>query len=119
MNNLIIYFSEDSDLVEAECVMKEWRGDILVSCDGALYLIDCITVNRLNKEFELAQEDDRVYSINNTVVVESVKKACIVKAIVKLVESNLITTFTTIDLRQHYSDAFPHLHDISNWKRVY
>lgn len=119
MKELMIYFSEDSDLVEAESLMKEWRGDILVSYDGLLYQLDFVTINRINREFDLAKRDSRIYCLNNTVVVECVNRDNIIRAITKLVEANMISECSTIDLEQFYSNTFPQLSSIKNWKRVY
>lgn len=119
LKSFAVYFSEDSDLVELETSMKEWRGDVLVSCDGCLYLLDFITINRLNKEYELARNDSRTYKLTNTVVVENVKRDTIINEAIKLVAGNLIKAFATIDLKQFYCNTFPELQDICNWKRVY
>ncbi len=99
--------------------MKEWRGDVLVSYEGSLYQIDFITINRINKEYELARRDCRTYELNNTVVVENVKRDTIIHEIIKLVAGNLIKSFSTIDLQQFYSNTFPELKNINNWTRVF
>ncbi len=119
MKNFKIYFSDDSDLVEAESVMKEWRGDVIVFYDGLFYQLDFITIERINNEYDVAQKDYQTYYLTNTVVVENVKKDTIIREICNLVESNIIKSFSTIDLQQFYRNAFPELQDIKNWKQIY
>lgn len=119
MKTFKIYFSEDSDLIETEIKMKEWRGDVLISCDDYLYQIEFITINRIGKEFEFLKANRQTYWLNNTVVVEKVDRETIIRKVRYLVENNIIRSFSTIDLKQFYSNAFPELQDINNWKQVY
>lgn len=119
MINLAIYFSEDSDLTETESIIKEYRGDVLISYDGVMYQVDFITMNRINHEYDSARRDDQIYTLENTVVVETVNKASIIDSAVKLVKSGLIKSFATINLQSYYRNTFPELQDIRNWKQVY
>lgn len=119
MKELKIYFSEDSDLVEKESTMKEWRGDILVSYDDLLYLLNFITLSRINAEYNYVRNDSYAYCLQNTVVIESLNRDLIINEIQKIVKNNQIKSFSTIDLQTFYRDSFPELTNLSKWKRVY
>lgn len=119
MKNLMIFFSDDSDLIEQESIIKECRDDVLVSYDNLFYPSDVMTMGRIKLEMDLARSSDQTYYLTNTLIVESLEKDIIIREIIKLVESNAIKTFSAINLQQFYKNTFPELQNISNWKRVY
>ncbi|MCM1368219.1 MAG: hypothetical protein NC184_05385 [Roseburia sp.] len=119
MKKFMIFVSDDSDVTEQESIIKECRDDVLVSYDGLTYPLDVMTISRIKFELDLARNDDQVYYLNNTIVVENLKRNTVIHEIVKLVESNAIKAFSTIDLQQFYQNSFPELQCINNWKRIY
>jgi hypothetical protein len=119
-NNLKIFFSEDSYLIELETEQKEWRGDILIAIDGKLHMLEFITIDRLTQEYRQSQKDGRLYIIDDvTVIVEKPDRKTIIDVIISLSKKNFFKSCKTIDLQTKFKNTFSELTNIKNWVQVY
>lgn len=120
MENIKIYCSEDSDLIELEVLQKGWRGDILVIKEDSSYIFKFITLNRLNNEYKNESLAKRIYLIKSgTFIVEDISKNSIINTIVKWLQTHSLDDFEMIDLQEEFKNTFPELQDIQNWVRIY
>ena len=120
MENIKIYCSEDSDLIELEVLQKGWRGDILVIKEDCSYIFKFITLNRLNNEYKNESLAKRIYLIKSgTFIVEDISKNSIINTIVKWLQTHSLDDFEMIDLQEEFKNTFPELQDIQNWVRIY
>ena len=114
-----IFFSEDSELVEQEVRMKEWRGDVVVQFKNGFYMFEFITLNRLKKEIQHIIKRNKFYLIQKTIIVlDQIKKSSIIDTLLKLKEADF-DNINTVDLISKFANTFPELQDINNWIQVY
>lgn len=119
MQEINIYFSEDSDLVEQETMMKEWRGDIIVQARSKLYQVVFITQNRLNSEYQYSKNKNRNYIVSKTTfIVDKLDKETIIKTLCSC-SIDFYLRLKSIDLSVEYQNNFQELQDLNNWTQVY
>ena len=82
MDNLEIFFSEDSELSEFEAINKGCRLDVFVKMHQAIYHVRLYTFIRLQQDFEDAIEEDGYYCPDpNIILIKEANKEEIVSAI--------------------------------------
>ena len=119
LKDIKIFFAEDSELIEQEIRMKEWRGDVVVQFKNKYYLFEFITLNRLTKEIKSIIKNDKFYLIRKTIIIlDQIMKSSIIDALLNLKESDFVN-LNAVDLVSKFENSFPELQDIDNWIRVY
>lgn len=89
MDNIEIYFEEDSDLVEFESESKGYRNDVFVKEHNLIYKLNVYSMIRLQQDFESEIESYGYYAIEpNLVLVHDVKREVIIDTILKLKNQN-------------------------------
>lgn len=106
MDELSIYFANDSDIAELEAISKGYRTDVFVKINESIYSINIYTMNRLTQDFQSEVNNYGFYAPepNLVIVVESKKNEIIetVKKIFKQQFFNDIKPVENIDTEQLY-----------------
>jgi len=123
MQNLKIFFADDSEYSETVSVANGSRSDVLVQIDDNLYHPTFYDIFALTQEFNESVAAGMVYNIdNNIILVSKTSREEIVKSILYLVNYGYFEKVKTIDLKKEFKDSFqiyPHLSDLSGWKLIY
>ena len=113
-----LYISDDGKLIEKDVVEKGWR-EVLVENEGKCYLIEVITIERLNGEYRYSAEIGEVMTLDqSTIIADSVAKERVIELLLK-VDVSWITGLTPINLDTMFSNTFPHLSKIENWVCIF
>ncbi|MCL2082463.1 MAG: hypothetical protein FWH04_04405 [Oscillospiraceae bacterium] len=87
MQKAEIFFSEDSELIEGDVILKGWRGDVFVRISDRIYKLEVITPGRLQDDFEYEMENEGHYLVEpNIVLVRETSKKEIINTINHLCE---------------------------------
>ena len=98
MDEIIVYFLEDTELAEYEAVSKGYRNDVYVSVSNTLYSIIVYDIVRLQQDFESELEQYGYYSIEpNLVLVKEVSKENIHLTVKALNEQNYFDNLKPVD----------------------
>ena len=117
LENIKIYFSEDSDEYELYMAQKESRGDVLVEYEEKLYKIEFLTALSLAQEHDWDKGIGRVSLIwLPTIIVDDCRKETIIKNI-RVLEPDIFKYFKPVKLDGNLFS--PRCQDINNWKIVY
>ncbi len=109
MDELKIYFREDSELTEHEAIYKGYRNDVFVSISNQLFNVNVYDAVRLQQDFETELEEYGYFSIEpNLVLVKEVSKEQISVTIHKLFEQGFFNSLKPID-KDEYNNLFQDL----------
>lgn len=104
MDEINIYFSDDSELSEYEATNKGYRVDVYVIVNSRIYNVRVYTMIRLQQDFESDMEDYGIYLMEpNMILVKDSNKQEIIDTIIKLNEQdyfNNIKPIENIDLNK-------------------
>jgi len=113
-----LYISDDGELIEKDIVEKGWR-EVIVEIEGKHYLIEVITIERLNGEYRYSVESGEVMTLDqSTIIADSVAKERVIELLLK-VDVSWITGLTPINLDTMFSNTFPYLSKIENWVCIF
>lgn len=108
MEEIEVYFSDDSDLAEFEATQKGYRVDVYVKVENSYYNVRVYDLIRLKQDFDDEVESEGYYLIEpNLILVKEVNRKEIKFTVYKL-------------YKQRYFDNLKPLEyiDISDLKRV-
>lgn len=75
MDNLKVFFLEDTELAEYEAINKGYRNDVYVKVSNSLFNVKVYDIVRLQQDFDLEVKSYGYYSIEpNLLLVEEVNK---------------------------------------------
>jgi len=98
MQNINIYFSEDSELSECEAVDKGYRVDVYVEVGNNIYNLQVYTLIRLKQDFETEYETCGNYLAEpNLVIVREASKKEIISTIKELQEQEYFSKIKPMD----------------------
>lgn len=87
MNEIGVYFLDDSELAEYEAISKGYRIDVYVKTDTDFYNVRVYTLIRLQQDFDSEIENYGFYAIEpNLILVKEATKEEIVFTLKKLKE---------------------------------
>ncbi|GGH61396.1 hypothetical protein GCM10008014_36790 [Paenibacillus silvae] len=98
MNNIKIYFLEDTELAEFEAISKGYRNDVIVAVSGVFYHVYVYDIVRLQQDFASELENYGYYSIEpSLVLVKEASKEIIQLTLRALYEQNYFDHLKPID----------------------
>lgn len=98
MNNLNIYFSDDSELAEYEAINKGYRMDVYVKIDKDIYNLHVYTLIRLQQDFEEEYTVEGFFSTEpNLVLVKDSNKMDILNTLNKLLTQGFYEKLKPMD----------------------
>ena len=104
MDELRIYFSDDTELIEYEAIMKGYREDVYVYLKENVYKMSVYTLIRLQQDFDTELQMSGYYSVEpNLILVKETSKFEITRTINKLFSQGYfqrINGTNSIDLSQ-------------------
>ncbi|WP_339274045.1 hypothetical protein MKY59_23650 [Paenibacillus sp. FSL W8-0426] len=106
MDEIKVYFLEDTELAECEAISKGYRNDVIVSISNNLYHVYVYDIIRLQQDFESELKDYGYYSIEpNLVLVKEVSKENINLTVKALYEQKYFDRLKPVD-QSSLSDYF-------------
>ncbi|MGO4733736.1 hypothetical protein [Paenibacillus sp. 2KB_22] len=98
MDEIKVYFLEDTELAEYEAISKGYRNDVIVTVSDIIYRVYVYDIVRLQQDFESELENYGYYSIEpNLVLVREVSKENIQLTIKALYEQKYFENLKPID----------------------
>lgn len=98
MDEINVYFLDDSELAEYEAICKGYRIDVYVSISDHFYNIRAYTMVRLQQDFESENESYGYYAVEpNLVIVRDTNTKEIACTIKKLYEQKYFDEIRPID----------------------
>lgn len=98
MDEIKVFFLEDTELAEYEAISKGYRNDVIVTVSDILYRVYVYDIVRLQQDFESELDNYGYYSIeSNLVLVKEVSKENIQLTIKALYEQKYFENLKPID----------------------
>lgn len=98
MDELKVYFLEDSELAEHEAISKGYRNDVFINVSNKLYNVRVYDIVRLQQDFESELEEYGYFSVEpNLVLVKEVSKEQIYLTITKLFRQGFFDNLKPVD----------------------
>ncbi|WP_017692558.1 hypothetical protein [Paenibacillus sp. PAMC 26794] len=98
MDEIKVFFLEDTELAEYEAISKGYRNDVIVTVSDILYRVHVYDIVRLQQDFESELDNYGYYSIeSNLVLVKEVSKENIQLTIKALYEQKYFENLKPID----------------------
>ncbi|MGW7162426.1 hypothetical protein [Paenibacillus taichungensis] len=98
MDEIKVFFLEDTELAEYEAISKGYRNDVIVTVSDIIYRVYVYDIVRLQQDFESELENYGYYSIEpNLVLVREVSKENIQLTIKALYEQKYFENLKPID----------------------
>lgn len=108
MNKKIkIFFPKTRNLEKLD--KKKLGLKVLIQIDNSYYLLNFISIEKVTKDYELSQKENKLFYIpKETIVTYDMNKNWIINCIIKLNQKN---HFNSLNIEE--------LHDLKNWIKVY
>lgn len=104
MDNIKVFFLDDTELAEFEGNSKGYRNDVYVKVLNKLFNIKVYDIVRLQQDYELELETYGYYSVEpNLVLVKDVSKAEIEFVVRKLFEQKYFESVKPVDDKSLYN----------------
>lgn len=98
MDEIKVYFLEDTELAEYEAISKGYRNDVIVSVSDNFYHVYIYDVVRLQQDFDSELEEHGYYSIEpNLILVKEVSRENIHLTVKTLYEQKYFDSLKPID----------------------
>jgi hypothetical protein len=98
VDNIVVYFVDDSELTEMESIHKGYRSDIYTNIGGKYFKLVAYDIARLKQDFESCLNENGYFDIEpNLILVREVSRKEIVLTIEKLNDDSFFDGIKAID----------------------